>query len=68
MPVPIIFGKPIQIWLGMILAIFLAFQIFSGFMVIRGRVQYMRRHKINVWFVIIIVLAHIYFGVRMWFF
>ncbi|MCL5010876.1 MAG: hypothetical protein M1127_01560 [Patescibacteria group bacterium] len=68
MPVPVIFGKPIQVWLGMILAIFLAWQIFSGFMVVKGKPQYMKRHKAVVWLIIAIASAHIYFGIRSWFF
>lgn len=65
---PIIFDKPIQVWLGMMLAVFLVWQIFSGFMVIKGKPRYMKQHKIIIWFVMGIAAAHIFFGMLAWFF
>lgn len=67
--VPIVFGRPINIWLGMVLGILLIFQIYLGIMMTRrGRMNLLKIHKINAALLLIAALVHAYYGLGIWFF
>jgi len=66
--IPLILGYPAHIWLGLILALFLIIQITTGILMIKGKMQYLKIHRI-VWILIaLIALIHMYYGLGLWFF
>lgn len=66
--VPLIFGRPANIWLGMILGVLLIFQVCLGIMMTRGRMNLLKIHKINAAILLIIAFIHAYWGLGIWFF
>jgi len=66
--VPLIFGRPANIWLGIILGVLLLFQIYLGMMMVRGRMNLLKLHKINATLLLLVALAHAYWGLGIWFF
>jgi len=66
--VPLLFGRPANVWLGMVLAVLLLFQIYLGIMMVRGRMNFLKLHKINAAFLLIVALIHAYYGLGIWFF
>ena len=67
--VPLIFGRPINVWLGIVLGVFLLFQIYLGIMMVRrGRINLLKLHKINAILLLIVTLVHAYYGLGIWFF
>jgi hypothetical protein len=67
--VPLIFGRPINVWLGIVLGVFLLLQIYLGIMMVRrGRMNLLKLHKINAILLLIIALVHAYYGLGIWFF
>ena len=67
--VPLIFGKGLNIWLGLVLFGLLTFQIISGLKLHKGAGYLFRYHKFNALFLIIPVgLIHAYYGIGIWFF
>ncbi len=66
--VPIVFGKPLHIWLGPVLLVLLISQITTGVLLSRGKRAWLRSHKLNVLFLIIPVgLVHVHYGIGIWF-
>jgi len=65
--VPLIFGRPINVWLGIILLFLLAWQIYLGMKMVKGKMEYLKMHKINAALIIFIVLLHAYYGLGIWF-
>jgi hypothetical protein len=66
--VPLIFGRPANIWLGIILGVLLLFQIYLGMMMVRGRMNLLKLHKINATLLLLVALVHAYWGLGIWFF
>lgn len=66
--VPVFFGKPIHIWLGIILAFLLTWQIYLGINVYRGKFGILKYHKWNALAIAIVALVHMFFGLGIWFF
>jgi hypothetical protein len=67
--VPLVWGKPVNIWLGIVLAVLLLFQIYLGIMMVRrGRMNLLKLHKINAMLLLIVALVHAYYGLGIWFF
>jgi len=66
--VPLIFGRPANIWLGIILGVLLLFQIYLGMMMVRGRMNLLKLHKINAALLLLVALVHAYWGLGIWFF
>lgn len=67
--VPILFGRPINIWLGIALGALLLFQIYLGIMMTRrGRMNLLKLHKINAMLLLIAGFFHAYYGLGIWFF
>lgn len=66
--VPLIFGRPANIWLGMILGGLLFFQIYLGIRMVRGRMNFLKLHKINAALLLLVALVHAYWGLGIWFF
>jgi hypothetical protein len=66
--VPLLWGRPINVWLGIILGILLIWQVCLGMMMVKGKMQYLKMHKINATLIIIIAFVHAYYGLGIWFF
>jgi hypothetical protein len=66
--VPIIFGKPITIWLGSVMFLQVSFQIFNGLSFQRGNVKFFKFHKVNALVLFAFLLVHAYYGAGIWFF
>lgn len=66
--VPVIFGKPIHIWLGMILSILIFWQIYLGISIYKGKWNILKYHKWNAAAIVAIMLIHMFFGIGIWFF
>lgn len=66
--IPIIFGKPLHIWLGLVLAVLLAIQIYTGHYANKGKRGYLRIHLVNATIFILIAIVHIYLALGLWFF
>lgn len=66
--VPLVFGRPVNVWLGILLGVLLLWQIYLGIMMVRGRMNLLKLHKINATLLVIIALVHAYYGLGVWFF
>jgi hypothetical protein len=66
--VPLVFGRPINVWLGILLGVLLLWQIYLGMMMVRGRMNLLKLHKINATCLFIVALVHAYYGLGVWFF
>jgi len=66
--VPLLFGRPINIWLGIVLGALLLFQIYLGMMMVRGRMNLLKLHKINAALLLTVAFIHAYYGMGIWFF
>ena len=65
MYVPLLWGKPINIWLGIVLMVLLTLQILSGKHLIKLPFIFHRRNAILI---VLIAAAHAFFGLGIWFF
>jgi len=63
--VPLIWGKPIHIWLGLVLIVLLTLQILSGKHLIKLPFSFHRRNAILI---VLIAAVHVFFGLGIWFF
>ena len=64
MIVPLIYGKPLNVWLGFLLLAMLAFQIFTGKRWIKLPIVYHRR---NAMAMTAVALLHAFYGFGLWF-
>ncbi|TGE38533.1 hypothetical protein E4K67_11460 [Desulfosporosinus fructosivorans] len=65
MYVPLLWGKPLTVWLGLLLMVLLTLQILSGKRLIKLPFSFHRR---NAMFIVIVVSLHAFFGLGVWFF
>ena len=65
MNVPILWGKPINVWLGILLMLLLTFQILTGRHIVKLPFSF---HKRNVIVIILVVAGHAFYGLGIWFF
>jgi len=65
MYVPLIWGKPITVWLGIVLMVLLTLQILSGKRLIKLPFSFHRRNAI---FIVLVAGVHAFFGLGIWFF
>ncbi len=66
--VPLIFGRPANVWLGILLGVLLLFQIYLGIRMVRGRMNLLKLHKINATLLLLVAFVHAYWGLGIWFF
>ena len=59
------FGKPLILWLGLVLLILLGFQILSGARMIKVP---FKLHRINGYLLGAVAAVHALIGIRLWFF
>jgi len=65
LPNPILFGKPLNIWLGLLALILLILQILIGRRIIKVPFSY---HTNIVWKILLaVVLLHAYYGFEIYF-
>jgi succinate dehydrogenase hydrophobic anchor subunit len=71
LPDPIIFGRPIHVWLGLLTLLLLLFQIVLGIFVVNGVGRGTRVHfihtKVNWIILLLIALIHGYYGFQIYF-
>jgi hypothetical protein len=65
MYVPLIAGKPLHLWLGMILFLLLIFQIMTGKRWIKLPFAC---HRGNAIAIFLLALVHAFYGIGIWFF
>ncbi|MCJ7810912.1 MAG: hypothetical protein MUP62_01750 [Dehalococcoidia bacterium] len=68
MTVPIVFDKPINIWLGLVLIALLLVQITSGILMTRGKHALFVPHVTNACLIAVVAAIHAYYGIGVWFF
>jgi len=66
--VPIIFGKPANIWGGMILFSLIMIQIYLGIVMARGNFKVLRYHKAIAASIFVLAVFHAYYGIGLTFF
>lgn len=66
--VPLIFDKPLNIWLGFVLIALLLIQVTTGLLMVRGRRVLFVPHVVNALLVVTVVSVHAFFGIGVWFF
>ena len=67
MTVPIVFDKPINIWLGFVIIALLLLQV-SGILMARGRRHLLATHLMNAGLIAVVVGVHAFLGIGVWFF
>ena len=65
MYVPLLWGKPINVWLGILLMVLLTLQFLSGKRLIKLPFSFHRRNAVIL---VIVAAAHALFGLGIWFF
>ncbi len=65
MYVPILWGKPLTVWLGILLLVLLTLQVLSGKRLIKLPFSFHRRNAILI---VMIAGVHAFFGLGVWFF
>ena len=63
--VPLLWGKPMNVWLGILLMVLLTLQILSGKHLLKLPFSFHRRNAILI---VVIVAVHAIFGLDIWFF
>jgi hypothetical protein len=66
--VPIVFDKPLNVWLGLVLLALLLAQVTSGILMVRGRRVLFVPHVVNAGLIAMVVGVHAFFGIGIWFF
>lgn len=64
MYVPLLWGKPINVWLGILLLALLTFQILSGKHLMKLPFSFHRRNAIVI---VLVAAVHAFFGLGIWF-
>ncbi|TKJ43773.1 hypothetical protein CEE35_08515 [Candidatus Aerophobetes bacterium Ae_b3b] len=59
-----ILGKPIYLWMGILVFVFLLFTLFSGLNIPPG---FRRRHKILALITIVLISVHLFFSLMAYF-
>jgi len=62
--IPSLFGKPINIWLGVVLAVLVLFLLLTGLGVLRLPRRY---HLVNGVLIALVVAMHAFLGLMVWF-
>jgi len=62
--VPIVAGRPLNVWLGFVLLFLLIFQIMTGKRWIKVPFVY---HRKNGWLMAIVAFIHAFWGIGIWF-
>ena len=65
MYVPLLWGKPINVWLGILLIVLLTLQILSGKRLIKLPFSF---HGRNAILIAVVAALHSFFGLGIWFF
>lgn len=63
--VPLLWGKPMNVWLGILLIVLLTLQILSGKRLIKLPFSF---HRHNAKLLAVVAIAHAFLGLGMWFF
>jgi hypothetical protein len=62
--VPFLFGKPVNVWLGLLLAALVIFQVLVGTRVLKLPFAV---HRVNGFVILAVVAIHGFFGYMLWF-
>ncbi|MEN6349404.1 MAG: hypothetical protein ABFD08_08450 [Syntrophomonas sp.] len=63
MYIPLIAGKPLNLWLGIVLIFLVAFQVLTGKRWIPVPFVY---HRANGWIIAVVGLVHAFLGLGIW--
>jgi hypothetical protein len=61
--VPILLGKPINTWLGLVLVALVIIQLLTGAFLKKGKYDYLKYHQMNATIIAILLIVHAYYGV-----
>lgn len=62
--IPLLFGKPVNIWLGMVLAVLVVLQVLLGARVLKLPFVV---HRVNGFAILAIAVVHGFIGYMIWF-
>jgi hypothetical protein len=67
--VPVILGKGINVWLGLVLLAQIGVQLSSGVVIYknRGNIRLIAYHRLNAIALSVVVFIHAYYGIGIWF-
>lgn len=68
MSIPILFDKPLNVWLGLALIPLLVLQMASGIILFRGRYETLLVHRLNALLLSMVMAVHAFYGIGVWFF
>ena len=68
MSIPVLWDKPIYVWLGMALAAIVVVQIASGIILSKGKLPILPFHRLNALLLAAVVAVHAFYGIGFWFF
>jgi hypothetical protein len=66
--IPMVFGYPLHIWLGLLLMLLLVWQVYTGHYANLGKRGFLNIHKISAGIFILVAIIHIYYALGLWFF
>ena len=68
MSIPVLFDKPINVWLGIALVLVVILQIASGIILSKGKITVLPLHRLNALLLAAVVAVHAFYGIGYWFF
>jgi heme A synthase len=68
MSIPVLFDKPINVWLGIALVLVVILQIGSGIVLSKGKLPILPLHRLNALLLAAVVAVHAFYGIGYWFF
>jgi heme A synthase len=66
--IPLLFDKPLNVWLGIVLAAIVLLQIASGIIMTKGKYNILPLHRLNALLLAAVAAVHAYYGIGYWFF
>ena len=66
--IPVLFDKPINVWLGIALVLVVILQIASGIILSKGKIAVLPLHRLNALLLAAVVAVHALYGIGYWFF
>ena len=66
--IPVLFDKPINVWLGIALVLVVILQIGSGIVLSKGKLPILPLHRLTALLLAAVVAVHAFYGIGYWFF
>ncbi len=64
---PLLLGRPLHVYLGLVLLVLVTFQLVTGLLVHKRKAGWLPHHRRNSIVVAGVGFIHVYFGVGVWF-